>query len=234
MRSFLTLISSLVIVLSYGQGFSYPIVNQSGQSIEDFVPIGWTILNNVTGDLNRDKLTDVVIILQHKDSVLLAKSDDIEDTVLTQPRILIVLFRTSSGNNFYLVEQNNSFILSHDNPTMDDPYQGVKIYKGFLQIDFHLFYNMGSWYTTSSSYKFRYQDKQFILIGADYSSIHRATLDFEDYSYNFLTKRRSLTKGNDKKRTKKVYWKTLNIQIPKTLATFNMPYSWEVETDIYL
>ena len=117
---------------------------------------------------------------------------------------------------------------------MDDPYQGIKIYKGILQINFHLFYNMGCWYTTSTSYKFRYQDKQFILIGADYSSIHRATLDFEDYSYNFLTKKRSLTKGNDIKRTKKVYWKTLNIVMLKTLTTFKVPYSWEIETDIYL
>ena len=70
---------------------------------------------------------------------------------------------------------------------------------------------MGSWYVTNSAYKFRYQQHQFVLIGADNFSFHRATQDFEDYSYNFLTKKRVLTKGNDDKGTKKTPLKSLNI-----------------------
>jgi len=86
----------------------------------------------------------------------------------------------------------------------------------------------------NSAYKFRYQQHQFVLIGADNFSFHRATQDFEDYSYNFLTNKRVLTKGNDDKGTKKTTLKSLNIATLKTLKTFTEPFTWEVETDIYL
>lgn len=117
---------------------------------------------------------------------------------------------------------------------MDDPYQGITIDKGILKLDFHLFYNMGSWYSTSSTYKFRFDKKAFVLIGADLSTIHRATLDYEDYSYNFLTKKRSYTKGNDQSGTKKTTQKIFSLTSFKTFKTFKEPYSWEIETDINL
>src|SRR4030095_1186015 len=134
------------------------------------------------------------------DSIAVVK--DVEDTVITQPRILIILFKNRADNSFELVQQSNSFILMHDSPTMDDPFHELNIYAGILEIKFRLFYNIGGWYASTASYKFRYQKQEFILIGADYFSIHRATMDFEEYSYNFLTKKRSLTKGNEEKGTK--------------------------------
>ena len=117
---------------------------------------------------------------------------------------------------------------------MDDPYQELAVNNGILELKFYLFYNMGSWYVTNAVYKFHYQQGQFVLIGADNSSVHRTTHDFEDYSYNFLTKKRALTKGNDIKGTRKTTWKSLNISGFETLKTFNKPFTWEVETDIYL
>ena len=112
---------------------------------------------------------------------------------------MLLLFRNRANNKLSVIEQSNSFILKHDNSIMDDPYQGIAIDKGVLNIDFHLFYSMGSWYSTSSTYKFRYEGKGFILIGADLSTIHRGTLDYDDYSYNFLTKKKSYIKGNEEK-----------------------------------
>jgi hypothetical protein len=230
-----TLILTLIITITHGQQFSYPVAPKRGQIIQDFVPPGWTIRDTASGDLDKNSSIDIVLVLQHKGSVRLVKSvEGYEDTVLTQPRILIILLRDTRENGLYLAEQNNDFILNHDNAAMDDPYQGMKISNGILQISFMLFYNMGSWHTTSSSYKFRYQNNELVLIGADYSSEHRATLDFEDYSYNFLTRKRSLTKGNSKKGTKKVEWKPLDIGAIKTLSTFKTPYSWEVEKGVYL
>lgn len=69
---------------------------------------------------------------------------------------------------------------------------------------------MGSWFSTS------------------------ATMDFEQYSYNFLTKKRSFTKGNDEKGIKKTTWKLLNISPLKTLKNFAEPFTWKVETGVYL
>ena len=232
MRHILTFILTIYCGVSYGQNYSYPAIQAAEQSIIDFVPAGWTILDSAYGDLNKDGIKDAAIVIQHSDSLSLANS--LKNTVLTQPRILLVLFKKPSENSFELVEQSNSFILKHDNSSMDDPYQKLMINNGILEIKFHLFYNMGSWYVTNAIYKFRYQQGQFLLIGADNSSFHRATHDFEDYSYNFLTKKRALTKGNDNKGTKKTTRKSLNISELKTLKTFNEPFTWEVEKDLYL
>ena len=218
--------------VSYGQNFSYPTIKSTGKDIADFMPVGWTILDSTYGDLNKDGIQDAAFVIQHKDSVSLVRS--LEDTVLTKPRILILLFKNAANNKFTLIEQSNSFILMHDNPIMDDPYQGITIDKGILKIDFHLFYNMGSWYSTSSTYKFRFDRKTFVLIGADLSTIHRATLDYEDYSYNFLTKKRSYTKGNDQSGSKKTNQKIFPLTALKTFKTFKEPYSWEIEADINL
>ena len=232
MRHTLIFILTILFHGSYGQTFLYPVIKSNGQSIVDFIPAGWTVLDSAFGDLNKDGVKDAAIILQHKDSVSLVNSS--EDTVMTQPRILLLILKNPADNKLSLIEQSNSFILKHDNSIMDDPYQGILIDKGILKIDFHLFYNMGSWYSTSSTYKFRYDGKEFKLIGADYSTIHRATLDYEDYSYNFLTKKRSYSKGNDQSDTKKTTLKTLALTSLKTLKTFKEPYSWEIETDINL
>jgi len=189
MRHILTFILTFYFGVSYGQNFSYPSIKAKGQSVIEFVPKGWTILDRAYGDLNKDGIKDAAIVIQHRDSISLVNS--LEDTVWTQPRILLLLFKNAANNKYTLIEQSNSFILKHDNSIMDDPYQGIAIDKGILKLDFHLFYNMGSWYSTSSTYKFRFDGKAFVLIGADLSTIHRATLDYEDYSYNFLTKKRS-------------------------------------------
>lgn len=232
MRYFLTFILAIIFEVSFAQNFSYPSLKSKGQSLIDFVPGDWTILDSAYGDLNNDRVKDAAIILQYKDSITLVSNE--EDTVLTQPRILVILFKNRINNSLELIEQNNSFILKHDNSAMDDPYQELLINKAVLELKFNLFYNMGSWYVTSAAYKFRYQQGQFVLIGTDKFSIHRATLDFENYSYNFLTKKRSLTKGNYSTGTKKTTWKALNISSHKTLRSFAKPFSWEVENDIFL
>lgn len=232
MRYCLIFILTTIINASYGQNFSYPTIKANGHRISDFVPAGWTVLDSAYGDLNKDGLKDAAIILQYKDSILLVNS--LGDTVLTQPRILLALFRNAADKSFALIEQSNSFILKHDNPIIDDPYQGVIIDKGILKLDFHLFYTMGSWYSTSSTYKFRFDETNFILIGADLVTIHRATLDYEEYSYNFLIKKRSYTKGNEQKKLKKTSVKMLHLPSFLTFKTFTEPYSFEIENDIYL
>lgn len=232
MQHILAFILTILTSLSYGQNFTYPTIKQQAKEINDFVPVGWMVLDSADGDLNKDGVADVAIILQHKDSILLTNS--FNDTVLTQPRILLVLFRNAVGNTFTVAEQSNTFILKHDNPAMDDPYLEMAINKGVLEIKFHLFYNSGSWYVTNAVYKFRYQQENFVLIGADNASFHRATHDFEEYSYNFLTKKRAFTKGNDNKRIKNTTWKTVDVAPLKTLKTFGEPFTWEVEKSIFL
>jgi hypothetical protein len=236
MRPILIILLLLKLGLISGQSFSYPIIKNEGQTISNFIPIGWTILDSVSGDLNNNKTLDFAIILQHKDSVTLEKKGaGYIDTVTTQPRILIILFRNTLSNNYQLIEQTNSFILNHDDSRMEDPYQEIKIENGILQINFHWFYNTGGWGVSNSSYKFRYQNKNFVLIGADNNYIDRSTQDFMNNSYNFLTNKWRLTTGNETSKTKpesELYH--LDLKELKTFKTFERPCTWQVTSGVYL
>ena len=232
MRLLFSFFLILLFGTSYGQTFTYPSIKAEGQTLTEFIPADWVIRDSATGDLNKNGVADAVVVLQHRDSVRIVNRH--EDTVLTQPRILLILFKDSATNTYRLAEQNNTFILMHDNAAMDDPFQDILIEKGIIKIDFQLFYTMGSWYTTSSTYKFRYDGKAFILIGAELSTLHRATHDTEAYSYNFLTKRRSHTKGNEQKGTKKTTFQNIKPDKLQTPGTLTEPFNWEVEPGVYL
>jgi hypothetical protein len=68
MRHFLTLILIILFSASYAQDFVYPLIRSKGQSVADFVPVGWMILDSAYGDLNKDGIKDAAIIIQHRDS----------------------------------------------------------------------------------------------------------------------------------------------------------------------
>ena len=99
LRRLLTIIFILTFGLAFGQNFSYPIINKQGQDINSFIPTGWILLDSTQGDLNKDSYNDLTLIIQHKDSVIIIKKDfDDHDTIITQPRILILLFYDPKTN----------------------------------------------------------------------------------------------------------------------------------------
>jgi hypothetical protein len=233
MKNLLTLILFLPLGISFSQTFTYPTLILEGSNPSDFLPKNWSILDSASGDLNNDKITDYVLIFQCKDSV--STLDRFNDTILTKPRILAILFQDKISKKLVLIEQNNSFIINTDNPSLEDPYQSVSIEKGILNLHFQLLYNAGSWYITNTAYSFRYHCKNFELIGADYNSFNRATHDFENYSFNFLTKKYSINKGSDESGEKPTTeWSSIKLQKLKTIKTLSAPYTWHVTKDVIL
>ena len=234
MRPSLIIILLLNTVLSFAQNFVYPTINEKKSLIKDFVPPGWTILDSTTGDLNRDNHFDAVLILQHIDSVLIIEKDgDFEDSIVTHPRILVILFKNTADNLYHLVEQSNTFILTNDDPFADDPFQSISIKKGELHIDFYWYPTSSNWFN-SKAYKFRYQEKNFVLIRAEYEESNKATHDYKKYSYNFLTSKRVLTKGNWDKKTARSEPTVANFGNLKTIESLKRPGNWEVENGINL
>jgi len=227
MRHFLIFLFVIISRLSFGQDFVYPFIQASAMSFEDFIPKGWVVFDSASGDLNKDGKADLALVIQHKDSVVWV--NDFGDTVLTNPRMLVVLFRGTGQEGYTLAERSNTFILVHDDRIMDDPFEDVMINKGLLEVSFRLFYSMGSWYITVATYKFRYQANEFALIGAEYLSFHRATHDFEEYSYNFLTKRKIVSKGSDMKGTRKTIKESFALTELKTMKTFARPFTWWID-----
>lgn len=230
MKQILTIVFILTFEFAFGQNFSYPTINSQGKDVESFIPKDWTLLDSVQGDLNKDNCKDLVLVIQHKDSVQLD-----ENSELTQPRMLLILFYNKAKNLYNLAEKSESFILPHDDSYMTDPYVGMSISnKGVLTIEFEFFATMGSYGSSTSSYKFRYQNNEFALIGADDYYVHRATGEFGERSFNFLTKKLKVTEGHIDSDKKKVVWRDLDIKELKTLKTFKRPFTWEIEKNSYI
>lgn len=199
------------------QTFSYPTINKTGRTLQDFTPTNWVLKDSDTGDLNGDKLDDEAFVIEYKDSVRFDRDN------IGKPRILVIIFKDSIHNNYRLVLQNNTFILS----TLDegtagtiDPYGWVRIYKkGILDILFQ--FTRGC-----AEYKFRYQNNSFCLIGASNNGVSGG--EYDDWDFNFLTKKakhHTGSIGDDKGQTECIPFKLDKL---KTLQEFKELMQWEV------
>ena len=236
----------LFIVISFGdfqvvfsQDFSlpqksdYPKLPESGKSIRDFVPQDWETVGKADGDLNGDKLADCALVIKANLPNFLNKNDGLGSHPFdTNPRILVILFKDKDG--YKIAKQSNTFIVAPDSPTQLPPFQMITIKHGVLELSFELFSSAGSWSMTSSSYRFRFLNGEFALIGSDKTDAMRNSGEMESRSYNFLTSKLKISTGRLSSDRQKVRWKTYRLKKLKTLDTFKAPYSWKIEADYYL
>ena len=218
----------------YPAAADYPEIVHTGKSVESFVPDGWKIAARSDGDLNADGTADAAVYLKGAFAKFLNKNKGLGvEEFDTNPRILLILF--AKNGNYELASRSDTFIFIPDSPVVAEPFKAMSIAKGVLRIDFELWQSAGSWGATTASYKFRYRNGEFLLIGADKEDSMRNTGRTELRSYNFLTKTVKIATGNFESDAKpKVRWRTLKSGKLKTLKTFPKPFEWEVEPDYYL
>ena len=181
---------------------------QKAKSVNDFVPKGWKILKDengnafiAKGDLNKDKLEDVAIIIEKNDKKNIKKNESLgPDELNLNPRILLVLFKEKNGTYTLAAKNDKGFIKSEGNeetPTLMDTLSNISIKKNVLKITFNYFMSAGSWNTSSDTYIFRFQNNVFELIGYESDSYMRNTGEEEKVSINFSTNKvKSTTGGN--------------------------------------
>ncbi|MCU0238735.1 MAG: hypothetical protein MUC29_04775 [Pyrinomonadaceae bacterium] len=198
------------------------------------MPKNWKILHKEFGDLNGDKKDDVVLILRANYAKYINKNDGFgENTFDTNPQMLVILFKTTE--NFELIEQNNTFIISREFPTQGEPFQKIVIKNGVLQLFFEQWQSAGSWETSNTTYKFKFINDEFNLIGLDTSSSMRNAGEVTTLSYNFLTKKLKMALSTYANETPyKITWKNIKISKLKTFKTYKAPYTWKIGKDKYL
>lgn len=213
----------------------YPPIKRSGNTINSFVPRNWKIIGKAFGDLNKDRKSDAVLVLRGNFAKFKNKNEEGlgRNIFDTNPQILVILFKNKIGKGYRLAEQNNRFIIQANSPTMSEPFQKVSIKRNVIKFDFENWYSAGSWSAFYVSYKFRYQNGRFVLIGADKTSRIRNTGEEELRSYNFLTRKRQMVKTNPETEKKKVSWKRIKLETLPTLKTI-IPFQWEVEYDYWI
>src|SRR5579885_1055647 len=82
----------MAISATAGAEVKVPAFPKTGKTVNDFVPAGWKILKKAEGDLNKDNLPDMAVILAS--NVEDTNSDDAMDA----PRPLLLLLKQADGS----------------------------------------------------------------------------------------------------------------------------------------
>lgn len=207
----------------------YPRLVRQAASAAGFVPAGWVLEKQASGDLNGDGAADLAILLRQNDArnvVSNAEGLGVE-SLNTNPRILAVAFARRSPAGYSLVMENHALIPRHDSPTLDDPFHDLEIVKGTLRLSLLQFASAGSWGTSITKFNFRYQKNCFQLIGYDRNETHRGSGETTNLSINYLTKKAIVTTGNIENDETRVRPKRL--ASTRTLCIDQIGNGWEFD-----
>jgi hypothetical protein len=147
-----------------------------------FVPEGYRIFEEIQGDLNKDGIPDIVLIIKNTDVENIVNDEYRGELDRNRRGIIIALKKEDS---YELIVRNLSCFSSEneDGGVYFAPELSVGITtKGNLQ--FHYGHGRYGW----SLYTFRYQNDDFELIGYDQEDHHGPVL-LTGWSINFLTKK---------------------------------------------
>jgi hypothetical protein len=178
-------------------------------NVNDFVPPGWKIEEQVSGDLNGDSVPDYALKLVEDKP---AKTDD--DSASERQRALVIVLKNRdgklsrtgvAGDLLQCTRCGGAFYGVVESPA------NVKIEKGVLTVE----QDHGSREITDLTYLFRYEpgSNRIALIGFDITSHDRLTTGVVTESTNYLTGARVTKRMNGKSNkssrktvsTKKIY-----------------------------
>lgn len=152
------------------------------QNLIKFLPQGYVIIEKLYGDLNKDGSNDCVLIIKGTDKNQII-TDEIRGKLDRNRRGIIVLF--NKNNHYELAVKNYNCFSSEneDGGVYYAPELYVDIEKGNLTVHF------GHGRYGYCKYTFRYQNKDFELIGYDQSE-DRGPIVERVMSINFLSQKK--------------------------------------------
>ena len=167
-----------ILFLIFGSNLGY---SQNKQPI-DFVPEGYVIFEEIQGDLDKDGIPEIVLIIKATDQNKII-NDEHHDHVDRNRRGIIVL--KGQQDKFELITKNYDCFSSEneDGGVYFPPDMQVQIENGILYI-YYSHGRYGFW-----KYTFRHKTSDFELIGFD-SSQNDGPIVNKEISLNFLTKKK--------------------------------------------
>ena len=200
---------------------SYPELAGQAASPEDLVPQGWKLERLVTGDLNKDDRDDAVLVLHQADPANILKTEWAPDQpVDTNPRIIAVALG-DEGAGYRLVLQNHDLIPRITSSTESDPLSEageVTIDRGNLKVVLFYFSSAGGSDMGHTTFRFRYENSDFRLIGYDNTNVHRMTGVMTETSVNLLTRKVIIKTGSIENDEVKTSTRKLKAGQPVTIA----------------
>ncbi|TKC10581.1 hypothetical protein FA048_10395 [Pedobacter polaris] len=219
------------------QTFSYPLLSKQGKDITTLVPSRWNAIDTAFGDLNNDKLEDLVIILEYNLPISenRAYGDNETDLIkeFQKPRVLAIYFKNAQNGKYTLALQNNNFILrANEGGSLGDPLKNISTANNKLVLEFE----GGANWRWKLNYEFKYQNKDWNLVKANNIYYNALSGEMTNRQYNFLARRMRLISGNlaDQEGNSLINEETLIFTNFKTFATFKKPWTWEITKDNFL
>jgi len=176
------------------------------------IPVNYTIVDSVKGDLNKDGIEELVIVYNTE--------KEKEDTFESVPRELIIYKKIK--DNWMVWKKSKSAVYgSRDGGMMGDPFGEIEIKNGILLVS----QNGGSSWKWGHTDKYRYQNGGFYLIG--YSSTYGKPCEYwTEIDFNLSTGKMVIKKEYDsceneeeqkiyKSENETIYKKGLKISIEK-------------------
>lgn len=188
-------------------------IPMTGMSAEQFVPSGWVLEGRITGELNGDGKTDLILRLRQ------AKPTD--GSKYEGQRKLVILLRQ---NNRQLRRASLAERLLQC-ATCGGAYYGVveaaanvKISKGVVIVT----QERGSRHVVEQTFRFRFaaQAGKFFLIGVDLAERDRASGELMQSNTNFLTGEKLVKQSrSDREFNKYVVTSTVRSRVPRERIT---------------
>jgi len=166
-------------IFSLFPSHQYPYLASAGKDISTFVPKGYHIIQHAKGHLNADALEDHAIIIQSDEPVSDLKEVDHDQN----PRILFVLFADEKDGFKLAVQSNESVMLSDDGGVFGDPLQELYIANKVVHVEYY----GGSTQKWEYTYKWRFQNNDWYLIGATYTTMSPFENMLEKHDFNLNT-----------------------------------------------
>lgn len=222
MKKYLLIVCLITWHYTLCQANLLPKLPKSAKSIEAFIPKQWIIKDTTIGDLNGDKINDIVLVIEPKSTFNKIQSDTNE--IIGIQKALLILLKNKDTQNWALACVNSTFLVKNHNdeglqynkPTIKNNVLGIFVELLRAHID----------------YKFRLQNNNFYLIGA--TSIGVSAGQIDSWEINFSTKKAKHEWGKISDETLKLKWQKIKLISLKKLQDMTVPFDWEVLPDVYL
>lgn len=171
-----------------------PRLPASAATPDALIPNGWKVQQRLRADFNADGLTDTLLVAQSTDPRNVHSPREDGYAWNGNPRLLVGAFARRDGR--VQLAFQSAVITRRTSATMEDPFDSLELFGQGFRLRLQEFYSMGSWTAGSVTFNVRWQDGCFRVIGYDRFMVHRATLDSETVSVNFLTGRMQVVLDN--------------------------------------
>ena len=213
---------------------SYPAIVERASTKAGFVPEGWALEYDISGDLDGEADDDLLLLLKMQEPGNIVEHDGLGTSPYdTNPRLLVVALSDANGG-YRRVLADHALVPRPDSPVMDDvlqedPAAAIRIdRKRVFSISLSTWASAGTWFTGHRSLAFRWQQGCFRLIGLDDWSMHRASGETSEVSINYLnnrawTRRGSVDDGGEGKKR----WQRLSPREPICLEQIGNGFQFE-------